>query len=160
MFAAVGLGNNSSLMPDMAKAKVAGANLYEIIESEDEHQMAIAQGGVNRDPIQGSIEFRDVSFKYPSREKAVFTNLSLQVGVGQKIGLVGSSGCGKSTIMQLILRFYDIDSGLILIDGKSIKDFDIYHLRKAFGIVTQEPVLFAGSIQDNIKYNNTGATLE
>jgi ABC-type multidrug transport system fused ATPase/permease subunit len=147
-------------MPDMAKAKVAGANIYEIIESEDEHQLAIAQGGVSKDPIQGAIEFRDVSFKYPSREKEVFRGLSFQVTLGQKIGLVGSSGCGKSTIMQLILRFYDIDSGLILIDGKSIKDYDLYHLREAFGIVTQEPVLFAGSIKENIKYKHTEATLE
>ena len=62
--------------------------------------------------------------------------------------------------MQLVLRFYDVDSGLILIDGKNIKDYDLYHLRHAFGIVTQEPVLFAGSIKENIKYNHTEATDE
>jgi len=101
-----------------------------------------------------------VSFKYPSREKEVFAGLSFQVAVGEKVGLVGSSGCGKSTIMQLILRFYDVDSGLVLIDGKNIKDYDLYHLRRAFGIVTQEPVLFAGSIQENIRYNSAEATLE
>lgn len=159
VFAAVGLGNNSSLMPDMAKAKVAGSNLFEIIEAEDEYEQAVLEGGVSKDPIQGSIEFREVSFKYPSREKAVFSGLSFIVGQGQKIGLVGSSGCGKSTVLQLVMRFYDIDSGLILIDGKNIKDFDLYHLRSSFGVVTQEPVLFIGSIKDNIKYKHLQATM-
>jgi ATP-binding cassette subfamily B (MDR/TAP) protein 1 len=76
------------------------------------------------------------------------------------VGLVGSSGCGKSTIMQLVLRFYEVDQGMILIDGRNIKDYDIYHLRGSFGVVTQEPVLFTGTIQENIRYQNTLASLE
>jgi ABC-type multidrug transport system fused ATPase/permease subunit len=78
-----------------------------------------------------------VNFKYPSREKAVFNGLSFKVEAGQKVGLVGSSGCGKSTIMQLVLRFYEINQGLIMIDGRDIKNYDLYHLRQSFGIVTQ-----------------------
>lgn len=151
------MGQNSSLMPDMAKAKVAGTNIYDIIEAEDEYQAAVSQGGTSRDAIRGKIEFQNVCFKYPSREKMVFENLSFSINAGSKVGLVGSSGCGKSTVVQLLLRFYEIRSGNILIDGRNIKEFDLYHLRENFGVVTQEPVLFNGTIKENIRYKNKNA---
>ena len=72
---------------------------------------------------------------------------------GSKVAMVGASGCGKSTIMQMLLRFYAPTKGSISINGISIKDFDIHYLRKSFGVVSQEPALFAGSFKDNIKYN-------
>ncbi len=77
---------------------------------------------------------------------------------GQKVAFVGSSGCGKSTITQILLRFYDQDSGEILIDGKPIQDYDLHYLRDCFGVVSQEPVLFNGSFNYNIKYNQGDVT--
>lgn len=88
-------------------------------------------------PIKGHIELKNVSFKYESRNEHVFRNLSLEIRPGWKVGFVGSSGCGKSTIHQLLQRFYDAEEGEILIDGVNIKDYDVHHLRGSLGVVSQ-----------------------
>ena len=111
-------------------------------------------------PINGNITFKNVSFKYESRDHKVFEDLSFEIKEGQKVGLVGPSGCGKSTIHQLLQRFYDPDEGEILLDGVNLKDYDIHHLRANLGVVSQEPVLFNDSIGENIKYNRYEATQE
>jgi ABC-type multidrug transport system fused ATPase/permease subunit len=103
--------------------------------------------------INGTIEFKNVSFKYPQREKIVLENLSFKVE-GGKIALVGHSGSGKSTIVQLLLRFYEPTEGDILLNNRSIKEFDLYGLRKQFGLVSQEPSLFMGTVEENIRYNS------
>lgn len=113
-----------------------------------------------KEGINGDIEFKDIHFKYESREEQLFKGLSLQMKYGSKVAMVGTSGCGKSTIMQMLLRFYAPTEGEITINGINIKDFDIHYLRKSFGVVSQEPVLFAGSFKDNIKYNLDEATDE
>lgn len=110
IFAAMGVGQNSQFMPDMAKAKVAGAGIFDILESKDEQEISLENGGTLIEPIDGTIEFRDVTFKYPEREKIVLENLSFRVDKG-KVALVGHSGSGKSTVIQLLLRFYDPTSG-------------------------------------------------
>src|SRR5262249_30626793 len=111
-------------------------------------------------PIKGDIEFRNVSFKYPSREKQVLKNLSFKISASSKVAFVGPSGCGKSTIIALLLRFYDCDQGEIFVDGINIKDYDLRHLRESFGVVSQEPVLFNGTIEYNIKYTKEKASDE
>lgn len=98
----------------------------------------------------GVIEFRNVHFSYPKdREKPILQGLSLEID-HQNTGLIGSSGCGKSTLLQLVMRFYDPDEGEILLDGRNLKDLDLDWLRGSIGYVTQEPVLFAASIKENL----------
>lgn len=110
-------------------------------------------------PINGEVEFRNVQFAYPSRKDILlFQDLSFKVQAGQKIALVGPSGSGKSTIIKLLSGLYPFQSGDILIDGKSIKDYNVTALRKNFGTVPQDTILFGGTIRENIAYGKTNAT--
>jgi len=150
VFAAYGSGAAFQYMIDLGAAKEAGREIFDILD----HVVTIANPQNKeaiRKQLEGEIEFKDVCFKYPSRNGVVLQNLSFKIEPNQKIAFVGPSGCGKSTIFQLLLRFYDIQSGQILIDGFDIKDYDLQHLRKQIGIVFQEPVLFNGTIEQNIK---------
>lgn len=108
-----------------------------------------------------AIEYKNITFSYPTREAAtVLEDLSFQVKLGEKIALVGHSGAGKSTIVQLLMRFYELEQGEILMDGKSIKEYDLSILRQKIGIVPQEVILFGGSIRENIAYGRFNATKE
>ena len=110
------------------------------------------------DNFRGEIEFKDVWFRYPTRkEDWVLKGLNLKVNQNETIALVGESGCGKSTIVSLILRFYDVDRGEILVDGINIKSYNLTELRKAMGLVMQEPTLFNYSILENILYGKSDA---
>ena len=150
MFATFDMGNVMQLVPDAAKATATAKSLFSVLETESKIDYLKPEGHC-KEPIQGNIEFRNVSFKYPSREKMVLDDLSFQIKSGTKVALVGPSGCGKSTVIQLLQRFYDVDSGEVFIDGRNIKEYDIVHLRKHFGTVSQEPVVFNGSIAENIR---------
>ena len=150
MFAAFGSGNASQFMPDAGAAQNAAVSIFGILDLKPEVNIDDPSQNVTT-PIKGDIEFRNVSFKYPTREKQIFQNLSFQIPFSKKIALVGSSGCGKSTCIQLLLRFYDPIDGEILIDGVNIKKYDLKHLRQSIGIVSQEPVLFNGTIEYNLK---------
>jgi ABC-type multidrug transport system fused ATPase/permease subunit len=106
----------------------------------------------------GAIEFNKVNFIYPSRTKRVLKEFNMSIPANKKIALVGYSGCGKSTIANLLLRFYDINEGSILIDGKDIRQYNVAELRRQIGIVMQEPILFNVSIKENILYGNEKAS--
>lgn len=109
--------------------------------------------------LKGDVNFTNVKFAYSSRSDVqVLDGVSLDVKAGQKVALVGQSGSGKSTIIQLLMRFYDIDSGSITIDGKKIEDYNILSLRQNIGMVPQEVILFGGSIRENILYGKPHAT--
>ncbi len=109
--------------------------------------------------LQGEVELRDVSFRYPSRsDMPVLQELSLHAKPGEKIALVGPSGAGKSTVVSLLLRFYEPDSGLLLLDGKEAQSLDLATVRGNMAIVPQEVLLFGGSIRDNIAYGRPGAS--
>ncbi len=108
--------------------------------------------------IDGDIEFKDVLFKYQKTEKNIFENLNLKIFAGEFIALVGSSGVGKSTLCNLIPRFYDVLSGEILIDGENIKNVKLENLRKNIGFVHQDTFLFSGTIAENIRYGKPDAT--
>ena len=111
------------------------------------------------DNLKGKIEFKKVTFAYPTRpEQKILRNISFVINPGQSSALVGYSGCGKSTIIQLIERYYDCDSGEVLLDDVNIKDYNLYELRKKIGLVSQEPVLFKRSVYENILYGNLDAT--
>ena len=148
----------------MGAAKNSARNLFDILEIEDEFQREEStyrnvlifkerEGEKIKCDIKGDIEFQNVTFKYDSRDHNLFEGLNLTISSGNKIALVGPSGCGKSTIMQLILRFYEIQEGTILLDGKNILDYDLRALRNQYAIVSQEPVLFNGTIKENVRYN-------
>lgn len=109
--------------------------------------------------VKGEITFRNVHFNY-HQEKPIYHNLNLMIHPGEKIGLVGPSGAGKTTLTQILLRLYDIDQGEILIDGENITQFTQDSLRQKIGVVTQEPTLFHRSIRDNLLYGNPHATDE
>ena len=116
-------------------------------------------GDKNMDKLEGVIKFKDVNFSY-SKDKQVLYDFNLQVKAGQKVALVGSTGSGKTTVVNLLMRFYDVDSGEILIDDVNIKDIDCATLRKNTAIVLQDTVLFADTIKNNLKYSNEAATDE
>lgn len=116
-------------------------------------------GDKNMDKLEGVIKFKDVNFSY-TKDKQVLYDFNLQVKAGQKVALVGSTGSGKTTVVNLLMRFYDVDSGEILIDDVNIRDIDCATLRKNTAIVLQDTVLFADTIKNNLKYSNEAATDE
>lgn len=156
MFAAAGAGIAGAMMGDIGKAKVSAEKIYDIIGMEnkilyDENAEAAIFD------FKGTIEFNNVWFKYPTRKNYVLKNLSFKIFPGQKIAFVGPSGQGKSTIIQLLLRFYEVSKGEITYDGINVKKIDLHSLRAAFGLVSQEPYLFNETIKYNIRYNTYSA---
>lgn len=117
------------------------------------------------DPIyldnpKGKIEFTDVTFRYGTDEKSVLKKFNLSIKPGEKIGLIGETGVGKSTISKLIPRFYDVPEGTIMVDDINVKDYDVYSLRRAVGHVQQDVFIFFGTIRDNIAYGNPESSEE
>jgi ATP-binding cassette, subfamily B, multidrug efflux pump len=107
---------------------------------------------------RGFVEFRDVTFSYPGAEEPAIAGISFQAGPGEVTAIIGGTGSGKSTLVNLIPRFYDVDSGSILVDGVDVREMAQEHLRKKIGFVPQRAVLFSGSVEDNIRYGKEGAT--
>ena len=109
--------------------------------------------------MKGAIEFRNVHFSYPMRpEMSVLHGFSLEIGAGKTVALVGPSGSGKSTVIGLMERFYDVQKGSVLIDGRDITSCSLALLRSHIALVSQEPTLFSGTIRDNIMYGDEHAT--
>lgn len=136
---------------------ITGFNRFmEILEVEPD--IKDASEATELTDVQGSIEFRNVSFKYREGYEHVLKNISLKVKIGEYIALVGPSGAGKTTLCSLIPRFYEVNAGEILIDGKNIKSLKLGSLRKHIGLVQQDVYLFAGTVVDNIRYGNLQAT--
>ena len=154
-----GIGN----IGDLKKAMNAFKSLYSILDIKNKISAFKEdnENKINLEKIKGKIEFRNVYFAYPTRpEQLVLKNVSFIINPGEKIGLVGYSGSGKSTIIQLLERFYDIEDGKgeILIDDINIKKYNLYELRKKIGLVSQEPVLFKRSVLENVRYGKLDAT--
>ena len=141
----------------MKKAIGATERVFELLDETPEDIKGTSN--LNADKIKGNVTFKNVAFSYPSRKEInVLKDVSFTANFGQKIAIVGPSGTGKSTIASLLLRFYDIESGEILIDGKSIYDFDLENLRGNMSIVPQDVILFGGTIKENIAYGKPDAT--
>ena len=111
-------------------------------------------------PLRGEINLENVSFIYPGRETPALDSLDLRIHPGERVALVGPSGAGKSTLLGLLLRFHDPDQGRLTLDGINLREFDPRELRASIGLVAQEPVLFTGSVADNLRYGKPDATLE
>ncbi|XP_063322121.1 bile salt export pump-like isoform X1 [Pelmatolapia mariae] len=148
------LGRASSYTPDYAKAKISAARFFQLLDRAP--QISVYNDkGEKWDNFQGNIEFIDCKFTYPSRpDIQVLNGLNVSVKPGQTLAFVGSSGCGKSTSVQLLERFYDPNHGKVLIDGHDTTRVNVSFLRSKIGIVSQEPILFDCSIAENIKYGD------
>ncbi|XP_058077057.1 ABC transporter B family member 11-like [Magnolia sinica] len=157
---ALSLGQASPCMSAFAAGQAAAFKMFETIKRNPEID-TYNTSGLKLDDIRGEIELRDVYFSYPARpDEHIFAGFSLSIPSGMTAALVGESGSGKSTVISLIERFYDPQSGEVLIDGINLKEFQLRWIREKIGLVSQEPVLFASSIKDNIAYGKDGATVE
>ncbi len=146
---------------DYGKAKKSFASVFKTIDTTSEINAfeEANRGKISADKLKGKIEFKNVTFAYPTKpEQKILRNISFTIESGQSCGLVGYSGCGKSTIIQLLERFYDATEGEVLIDDVNIKDYNLYELRKKIGLVSQEPVLFKRSVFENINYGRLDAS--
>ncbi|XP_006138405.2 ATP-binding cassette sub-family B member 5 isoform X1 [Pelodiscus sinensis] len=153
-YGAMALGETLTFAPEYAKAKSGAAHLFALFERTPAID-SYSQEGHEPATFRGSLEFHEVSFTYPSRpDVPILQDLSLQIEKGQTVAFVGSSGCGKSTSVQLLQRFYDPLTGQVLFDGINAKHLNIQWLRSQIGIVSQEPVLFDCSIAENIAYGD------
>lgn len=140
----------------MLQSMVAAAErIFEFLEEEEEIQKV--ENPVSIEGIKGNVEFDHVHFGY-NENKIIINDFNAKIKEGQKIAIVGPTGAGKTTIVKLLMRFYDVNSGSILVDGHNIKDFKRGELRSLFGMVLQDTWLFEGTIKDNIKYGKQDAT--
>nr|AAK19598.2 putative ABC transporter [Sterkiella histriomuscorum] len=165
MFGAMAAGQAQQFGPDMGKAKAASAKVFGMMDlpskinavEQDQHQSNLIDLDYNN--FKGQIEFRDVWFRYPTRKNDwILKGLNMKINAKETVALVGESGCGKSTIVSLLLRFYDVDQGQILIDGVNIKQYNLHQLRHAMGLVMQEPTLFNYTVLENILYGQDYST--
>ncbi|CAH1787977.1 unnamed protein product [Owenia fusiformis] len=155
---AFAIGNAAPNLQALTSARGAAFAIFNIIDNVPKIDSNSEEGLKPRGVI-GNIEFKNIYFRYPSRpDVQVLNGMNLKVSVGQTVALVGSSGCGKSTSVALMQRFYDPLSGDITIDGNNIRDLNVKWLRQHIGIVSQEPVLFATTIAENIAYGRDGVT--
>ncbi|KAM9310241.1 ATP-dependent translocase ABCB1-like [Pholidichthys leucotaenia] len=160
LIGAFAVGQTSPNIQTFASARGAAYKVYSIID----HKPAInsySEEGYKPEAIKGNIEFNGIRFSYPSRlDVQVLNNMNLSVKSGQTMALVGSSGCGKSTTIQLLQRFYDPQEGAVFVDGHDIRTLNVRHLREMIGVVSQEPILFATTIAENIRYGRLDVTQE
>ena len=141
----------------MIQAMIAAAErVFEFIEEPEEKETNKEEIDTNK--IKGNITFNHVQFSYDDSDRIIINDFCADVKQGQKIAIVGPTGAGKTTIVKLLMRFYDVNKGEILIDGHNIKDFKRGELRKQFGMVLQDTWLFDGTVRDNIKYGKPEAT--
>ncbi|KAL4194200.1 hypothetical protein AMTRI_Chr05g58120 [Amborella trichopoda] len=144
-----------SMTSDLARGATSLTSVFQILERET---LIKGDGGLKLNRFNGEIEMRDVEFAYPSRPRVLVLNgFSVRVKGGTWLGLVGRSGCGKSTVVGLVQRFYDVQRGVIRVDGVDVREMDLRWFRERVGMVGQEAVIFSGSIKDNIQFGKAGA---
>lgn len=143
---------------NMARAAASGKRINEVLETPD----IICDGNLDVTTLKetGTIEFKNVDFAYPNESASVLENINLKIEKGETVAIVGATGSGKTTLVNLITRFYDVTKGEILVDGENIKNYKLVDLRNKIAIVLQKAELFAGTIKENIKWGNPNATDE
>ncbi|XP_053600258.1 ATP-dependent translocase ABCB1-like isoform X2 [Plodia interpunctella] len=158
MMGSANFGISSTLMEVFGVAKGAGAQIFNLIDNVPTINPLLNKGIVPKS-IAGNIELKDVVFRYPSRpDIKVLKGVSLSIKRGQSVALVGHSGCGKSTIIQLLSRYYDALEGTVYVDDMDVRQLSVRWLREQIGLVGQEPVLFNTTVRENIRYGREGAT--
>ena len=166
MFGASHAGTAQAFGPDVAKAASAADRIFAIIDYPSEiNAMEIEKKGtgrrIDRTTFSGKVTFKNVWFRYPTRrEDFVLRGLNLTINPQESVALVGESGCGKSTIVNLLMRFYDVDHGEVLLDDVNIKEYDLHDLRTVVSLVMQEPIIFNYTILENVLYGKPDATNE
>lgn len=143
---------------NMARAVASGKRINEVLETPD----IICDGNLDVTTLKetGTIKFKNVDFAYPNASASVLENINLKIEKGETVAIVGATGSGKTTLVNLITRFYDVTNGEILVDGENIKNYKLVDLRNKIAIVLQKAELFAGTIKENIKWGNPNATDE
>ncbi|XP_010147784.1 PREDICTED: multidrug resistance protein 1-like [Eurypyga helias] len=154
IFAAMNVGQSASLAPDYGKARMSAQRIFQLLDRKPLID-SCSEEGEKLSYFEGNIEFKNIHFAYPTRpEVQVLQGLNVKVNKGQTLALVGSSGCGKSTSIQLLERFYDPVEGQVLADGFDTRSLHLQWLRSRLGLVSQEPILFDCSIAENIRYGD------
>nr|MBP3259347.1 ABC transporter ATP-binding protein [Bacilli bacterium] len=134
----------------LPRANVSAKRINEVLDSE----IAIKDGFKNKGYEKGTIEFRDVSFKYPDAEGYLLKNISFKVNKGETVAFIGSTGSGKSTLINLVPRFYDATEGIVLVDGVDVKDYKVASLNNIIGYVPQKAFMFTGTVKSNVKFGS------
>lgn len=147
----------SGVVTELQNALASAARVFELIDEKE--QLPDCYNAKELEKANGEVEFENVSFSY-DKSKELIKNLSISAKPGQRVAIVGPTGCGKSTLINLLMRFYDPDSGMIKVDGENSMDFTRKSLRKNFGMVLQETWLKSGTVRENIAYSNPDATDE
>ncbi|XP_058212255.1 ABC transporter B family member 9-like isoform X3 [Rhododendron vialii] len=157
---ALGVAQSTAFAPDTSKARDSAASIFGILDSKPKIDSSSNEGTTLK-TVYGDIEFKNVSFMYPTRPNLpIFWDLCVTIPSGKTVALVGESGCGKSTVISLIERFYNPESGHIFLDGVEIQRFKLSWLRQQMGLVSQEPILFNETIHTNIVYGKQGEATE
>ena len=151
----MGIGFMANIFQTFTRAKASAERINEVLQSEK-----IITDGASAAPANGpaAVEFKDVSFSYPGAGEAVLQHISFRLDRGETLGVVGATGCGKSTLVHLIPRFYDAAAGAVLVDGKNVKDYALSDLRDKISIVMQTAELYSRSIEENIRWGKPDAT--
>ena len=148
----------SMLFMNSSRALASARRVKEVMEEKidlSDDDAAHKDARVTR----GEVEFKNVSFRYyKNSESRVLSDINLKIGAGQTVGIIGSTGCGKTTLVSMIPRLYDVDEGEVLVDGIDVRDYSLFHLREGVGMVLQKNVLFSGSIADNLRWGDENAT--
>lgn len=151
-----GLMSSSQVLMQIARSFTSADRINQVLESEID--ITEPEQPISVPEVRGEVEFRDVNFSYSKNGNYVLQNISFKAKAGQTIGIIGSTGSGKSTLVKLIPRLYDPESGAILIDRVNVKDIPLEKLRTAIGFVPQKATLFSGTIEDNLRFGKDEAT--
>ena len=137
----------------LPRARVSAERINEVLESD----ISVISGSFNgKTEETGTVEFQNVSFKYPDADEYLLKNINFKVNKGETVAFIGSTGSGKSTLINLIPRLYDVSEGKVLVDGVNVKDYDLHELNNRIGYVPQKAVMFTGSVSDNVSYGDNG----
>ena len=153
------VGYSFAFTADFNKAMSAAARVFQLLDRKPLIDTN-SSTGLKLNQVEGNVKLKDAEFSYPTRRDVqVLRRLQLSIRQGESIALVGESGCGKSTVIQLIQRFYDLDQGSLELEGSNIEALNLPYVRSKLGIVSQEPVLFDRSIAENIRYGDNERTV-
>lgn len=142
----------------LPRASVAAQRINEVLDTEPSIVGGTAMSG--KEGLRGEIEFRGVSFRYPDAEEYVLRDISFRAGRGETVAFIGSTGCGKSTVINLVPRFYDVTDGEVLVDGVNVKDYDEHALRSRIAYISQRATLFSGTVRSNIAFGDNAGSVD